>query len=704
MKKLLVAVLISFQTFTFSQIGPGSTPSPLSSMVQNPPLGITTWRTILPNPIYDVIVAKGTESWTNNAWSIILPNYATLRDDGFPKRLVYIDSLTGALKVSGNYALDARYLKLSDSTLYTSRHYLQNDFYTKVQSDSMYLQSFTEVDPIFTSHPSYGITSTNILNWDTAYGWGNHAGLYPTYNGSGATGTWNISVSGNAGTVTNGIYSTGNYSNPSWLTSLAWSKITGTPTIYSFAGSNLEYTKGDGTYAVFPTTLSSFTNDAGYLTTINSGQIITALGFTPVPDTRTLTINGVSQNLTVGRTWNVGDVLTSGSYSNPSWITSLASTKITYSGSTSQYVRGDGSLATFPTIPASQVNSDWNSSSGASEILNKPTIPTNTNQLTNGANFITSAGAPVQSVNGQTGTVTLTIPAGQIQSDWNQTNNVALDYIKNKPALGTAASTNSSDYATAAQGVLASTAVQPATLSNYVTNSALTTTLSSYATTTALNSGLSGKENTIASGTTSQYWRGDKTWQTLSTSVVAEGTNLYYTDARARASNSAGTGISYNSATGVITNSSPDQTVILNSGTGISVTGSYPNFTIGSTVSTPTINSNVGRTLNTSYTISTTRLSEVSYSVSCSVTNPLLAGTSTANAFLEYSVDGGSTWIIVNQTGNSSGVGLAVAVAITNIQTTTLTGYVPANALTRIRTTTTGTASVTYVLGQEVLF
>ena len=35
------------------------------------------------------------------------------------------------------------------------------------------------------------------------------------------------------------------------------------------------------------------------------------------------------------------------------------------------------------------VNADWNSVSGDSQILNKPTIPTNTNQLTNGAGFIT---------------------------------------------------------------------------------------------------------------------------------------------------------------------------------------------------------------------------------------------------------------------------------------------------------------------------
>ena len=43
----------------------------------------------------------------------------------------------------------------------------------------------------------------------------------------------------------------------------------------------------------------------------------------------------------------------------------------------------------------------------------------------------------------------------------------------------------------------------------------------------------------------------------LTTTNVAEGTNLYYTDARSRGALSAGTGISYNSTTGVITNSSP---------------------------------------------------------------------------------------------------------------------------------------------------
>lgn len=43
----------------------------------------------------------------------------------------------------------------------------------------------------------------NVANWDTAFGWGDHgvAGYCQT-DGSDATGTWGISISGNAATAT----------------------------------------------------------------------------------------------------------------------------------------------------------------------------------------------------------------------------------------------------------------------------------------------------------------------------------------------------------------------------------------------------------------------------------------------------------------------------------------------------------------------
>lgn len=62
-----------------------------------------------------------------------------------------------------------------------------------------------------------------------------------------------------------------------------------------------------------------------------------------------------------------------------------------------------------------QVNSDWNATTGVAQILNKPTIPTNTNQLTNGAGFITKTDELVSANNVLTATLnnlgTLTTPS-----------------------------------------------------------------------------------------------------------------------------------------------------------------------------------------------------------------------------------------------------------------------------------------------------
>jgi len=157
-----------------------------------------------------------------------------------------------------------------------------------------------------------------------------------------------------------------------------------------------------------------------------------------------------------------------------------------------------------------------------------------------------------------------------------------------------------------------------------------------------------------------------------------------------------GTGIGISGNT--ITNTAPDQTVTLTPGNRISITGTYPNFTIAYIEPTTAI---VSRPLNTNFTISSTKQAIVGYTVTCSVTNPLLIGTSSASAYIEYSTDGGVTWKLPAQNGNSSGVGITVTLQLTNGQTGILLANIPANALTRIRTAITGTASVTYVTGFE---
>ena len=88
----------------------------------------------------------------------------------------------------------------------------------------------------------------------------------------------------------------------------------------------------------------------------------------------------------------------------------------------------------------------------------------------------------------------------------------------------------------------------------------------------------------------------------LTSTNISEGTNLYFTNARARGALSAGTGISYDNSTGVITNSSPDQTVALTGGTGISTSGTYPNFTITNSSPDQTVSLTGGGTTSISGT------------------------------------------------------------------------------------------------------
>ena len=100
-------------------------------------------------------------------------------------------------------------------------------------------------------------------------------------------------------------------------------------------------------------------------------------------------------------------------------------------------------LINKPTIPAAQVNSDWNSTSGVSEILNKPTIPTATSDLTNDSGFVTSNDlATVATTGSYTDLInTPSIPAAQVNSDWNSTSGVS--EILNKPTLAAVATSGS---------------------------------------------------------------------------------------------------------------------------------------------------------------------------------------------------------------------------------------------------------------------
>jgi hypothetical protein len=147
----------------------------------------------------------------------------------------------------------------------------------------------------------------------------------------------------------------------------------------------------------------------------------------------------------------------------------------------------------------------------------------------------------------------------------------------------------------------------------------------------------------------------------LTTTNIAEGTNLYYTDVRARASNSAGTGISYDNITGVITNAAPDQTVVLTDGTAIDVTGTYPNFTINNTAPDQTVVLTAGTGISTSGTYPNFTITNTSPSAGGDVVGPASA---TDNAIARFDTTTGK--LIQNSTVTVSDAGVVDGVTHMN--------------------------------------
>jgi hypothetical protein len=92
----------------------------------------------------------------------------------------------------------------------------------------------------------------------------------PSLTGTGASGTWGVSVTGNAATVTNGVVTTSSYANPSWITSLATSKLTGTVAITQ-GGTGA--TTGSGAVTNL-TTVEARSGTAITLTSADSGKIL----------------------------------------------------------------------------------------------------------------------------------------------------------------------------------------------------------------------------------------------------------------------------------------------------------------------------------------------------------------------------------------------------------------------------------------------
>lgn len=191
---------------------------------------------------------------------------------------------------------------------------------TEIATALGYTPLATESDPIFTASPAGGITATLISNWNTAFGWGNHAGLYSllghthtfasltskptTLLGYGITDGATSAQGANADTA----YSWGNHALAGYLLASTAS------TLYQSKDADLTAIAGlaGATGLLRKTALDTWALDTNaYLTGITSAQVTGALGYTPVPTTRTITINGTPYDLSADRAWTIASGVTS---------------------------------------------------------------------------------------------------------------------------------------------------------------------------------------------------------------------------------------------------------------------------------------------------------------------------------------------------------------------------------------------------------
>ena len=133
--------------------------------------------------------------------------------------------------------------------------------------------------------------------------------------------------------------------------------------------------------ALTPYATQTWVTQQGYLTEIPAEYVtdseLTAKGYQTAADVETaITAKGYT---------TMSAVEAKGYITNAALAPYVLSSSLATVATSGSY----SDLINKPTIPAAQVNADWNATSGVARILNKPSIPTDTSDLTNGAGFIT---------------------------------------------------------------------------------------------------------------------------------------------------------------------------------------------------------------------------------------------------------------------------------------------------------------------------
>lgn len=389
------------------------------------------------------------------------------------------------------------------------------------------------------------------------------------------------------------------------ITSGTGISVTGTYPNFTVDSTITQYTDSDARLALSAGTGISYDNTTGIITNSEPDQVVSLTGGTDI------SVTGTYPNFTIdytgtagtGTVTSVGITSTAAALTiTNSPITTSGDIGVNFAGKGSEYVTGDGSLKTFPTTIDQSLNLITEVYNSTGSTLTKGTVVY---------------------INGGQGNLP-TVTKAQANSDANsaQTYGVVQSNISDQSngyvvVIGRLIDIDTQAYAAGTQLYLspttagAWTSTKPSAPNHLVYVGIVVRSHPTQGVVEIkIQNGYELDEihdvsiTSVASNNILRYNSSTKLWENVAgtTSSISEGTNLYYTDSRARLSLSAGTGISYNNTTGVITNSSPDQTVVLTAGTGISTSGTYPNFTITNSAPDQTVVLTAGTGISTTGT------------------------------------------------------------------------------------------------------